>query len=318
MKKILYFLPLLALVASCNKSMDNNAPEFTSEESAQVVFRTRSAETRATGVSPVTTANLTAFNVIATSGTSAQSLVWDDGAFSGTPDGDFKGGKYWPSESVSWNFYASNAAMTVSGEDGARAVSIAVADCDNDIVADYLAGAAYKQSNPLVFEHILCQLGTVTMKAPETFMVTNLKVYLTPIYSGSYSVQAVKGELDADKRAGWTRGEASDAFYVVGSANEGVDVPTSNNTYVSGDNDLWLVPGAYQMTASYTITKGDYTADATATANIVLQQGKNNNLGLNSNEDPNIPAPGDIQEIVFTVSVTEWSDAEVPMVFEQN
>lgn len=312
MNKLLYILPFLALAAvSCDKGLEKNKAVFTAEQKAQVAFRVNSPATRA---SEVTTATLTQFNVIATTGTTTQTLVWDDGVFTGTSGNDYTGGKYWPSENVTWNFFASNAPMTFA----ATGATIAVADCDLDIIADYLEGATYKQSNALGFDHILCQLGTVTMKAPDTFTVTNLKVSLLPITSGTYAVKSIAGTEESAKRAGWTRGEAAtEPVYVIGSAAAGVDIPAATNTYTSADNDLWLVPGQYQLTATYTITKGDYTANFTALANVTLHQGNNNNLGLN-NGASNIPAPGDIQEIIFTVEVTPWENLDVPVEFVQS
>lgn len=305
MKKSLYVLGLALLAAmACNKQ--ENATPVTYDDGL-ITFTTGSPRTRATGVTEVTTASLTQFNVIATSGTTTQTQVWNDGVFTGTPGGNYTGGKYWPSSSVSWNFYASNAAMTFA----ASGATIAVADSNNDIVADYIEGATYKTSNALTFEHILCQLGTVTMKGPDGFTVTDLKVSLQPIYSGTYNMRT-----DA-----WTRGTASAAVYVFGTAATGVDLPAATNTATSVDNDLWLVPGQYQLTATYTISKGDWSNSYEKHATVTLLQGVNNNLSLpdldnNGVPDPNIPDPSsDVSDIIFTVTVTPWSDQDIPANF---
>lgn len=318
MKKLLLTLPFIALLLmSCSKDSENRLPAVSINDD-QVVFTTRAA----TRADVVATENLTSFNVVAVSvapQTSDEVKVWDDGVFTGTPQGDFTGGKYWPTNTVSWNFYAAaNATMTFAP----AGTTVAVENCEKDVVAKYLQGAGYKQKNVITFEHILCQLGTVALKAPEGYAVTDAKMYLNPIYSGTYSIKAVNGANDAAKRAGWTRGSASTTpVYIVGNANTGVQVSTetNNSTYTSGDNDLWLVPGEYTLTLSYTISKGDYRAEnVTKTCTVTLQQGLNNNLGLaGTNQDqPNIPVPDDISDVVFTVTVTPWDDVNISTNFE--
>lgn len=313
MKKFIYIFGVAVLgLMACNKPQDQNALDFN-----EIVF-TMAPTTRATGVSEVTTANLTQFNVIASTGTTSQTAAWTDGVFTGSQGGNYTGGKYWPNESISYNFFASNAAMTFASS----GATIAVADSNNDIVAEYLEGAAYKTSNALSFDHILCQIGTVTMKAPAGYTVTDLKVSLQPIYSGSYNVKQIAQATPEQKFAGWTRGSASAAVYIVGNAQAGVSVPANPQSYTSGDNDLWLVPGQYQLTATYTIAKGDWSNSYTKNATVTLLQGVNNNLGLpdtngdGNNDDPNIPDPSDdVSDIIFTVTVTPWSDQDIPANF---
>ncbi len=304
MKK--FFLPVAlcaAALVSCNKAVDQSADPVMDLNGAQVVFR-MAPETR--GATEVTATTLTSFNVIATSGTDSQSSVWTDGVFSGTSGGNYTGGKYWPSESVTWNFYASNATINFA----ASGSTITVADCATDVVAEYIEGATYRAANALTFDHILCQLGTVTMKAPATYTVTGLKVSLLPIYAGTYNMKS-----DA-----WTRGDAvaeANRVYVLGTAAEGVNISTAGGDITSSDNDLWLLPGTYQLKAEYTLNKGDFHKAYVKNATVSLVQGKNNNLGLPGNNNPNIPDAGnDIADIIFTVSVTPWSNANVPANFQ--
>ena len=317
MKKISFILALCAAaLVSCNKGLDRADQAVVLGDNSQIVFTMNDIATRAS----VVTANgadntvaLTSFNVVATSGSETETSVWTDGAFSGTYGGNFTGGKYWPSESVSWNFYASNAAMVMpSSGDFAGKVIINVADCGTDVVAERLASATYKASNALTFDHILSQVGTVTMKAPATYAISNLKVSLQPIVAGTYDMKANT----------WTAGSPSAAYYIVGSASQGVSI-AADSYHLSDDNDLWLLPGTYQLTASYTISKGDFSKAYTKQATVTLAQGMNNNLGLANatpnvpgSGDPNIPGPGsDIQELVFTVSVTAWGSQDIPAEF---
>lgn len=303
-------LMCLALVA-CNKAMDSRSADSVLDlNGSQVVFRLKSIATRATGVTEVTTSFLTSFNVVAVSGGNTQTLVWDDGVFTGSPQGNFTGGKFWPSESVSWSFYASNAPMTFAGS----GTIIDVSNCDTDIVAEYLEGATYKAANGLTFDHILAQIGTVAMKAPEGYLVSDLKVSLEPIYSGTFSM----------RNNSWNRGVKGSRVYLIGSANAGVSIPEVGGGYVSGDNDLWLVPGSYQLTAEYSLAKGDFFKSGYEKhATVDIRQGKNNNLGLPDTDgdglfdDPNIPDAGnDIADIIFTVEVTPWDNEDIPTNFQ--
>jgi len=312
MKK--YFIIILAAIAgllSCEKQNLGNPAQEARVNPDEIVFRSDIPVTRATGTSETTTANLSAFNVIAATASGAtETAVWTDGAYSKYTVGNEEffhhaaGGKWWPSEAVSYNFYAANADMTFNG----AGTTIAVANCAKDVVAEYVTGVANGTVQHLVFDHILCQLGTVKMKAPEGFTVTGLKVSIKPIEAGTYNM----------KTNAWTRGSESVDVYIVGTAAAGVDVPTATNTYQSGDNDLWLLPGTYVLTASYTISKGDFSKSYTKSATVSLEQGKNNNLGLPgvNHDEPNIPGPGDdLKEIIFSVTVTPWSDVEVPANF---
>ena len=308
MKKCFNSIFLCLALVACNKAVDGAAEQPVLDlNDSQVVFRLNTIATRAT---EVTTSTLTSFNVIAVSGGNTQTLVWDDGEFTGSPSGNFTGGKFWPSETVSWSFYASNAPMTFASGGS----TIAVADCGTDIVAEYLQGATYKAANALTFDHILAQVGTVTMKAPEDYVVTDLKVSLQPIYSGTYNM----------KSDSWNRGNNAARVYILGSANAGVSIATAGGSVTSDDNDLWLVPGSYQLTAEYSLAKGDfYKSGYEKHATVTLAQGKNNNLGLPDTDgdgqfdDPNIPDAGnDIADIIFSVEVTPWNDQEVPANFQ--
>lgn len=307
MRKTLYFAALAVIMAaasSCDKEVETVAPAVPGA-SDEITFVTRSAdfvETRGTGVTEVTTASLTTFNVIATTGSGSETSAWS-AAFSldGT---SYKGGQYWPDTNPGYHFYASNAAMTFA----ASGTTIAVADSDTDVVAAYLASPTYKSSNLLTFGHILCQVGTATVKAPAGYTVTGFRLAVSPVYSGTYSMQG----------ATWTPGSPSSAVYLIGTAAAGVDIEGAGGSYTSADNDLWLVPGTYVLTATYTISKGNFSKEYTKTASVALVMGKNNNLVLPgaNHDEPNIPDPGDdISDIVFTVEVTPWSNNDIPVTF---
>jgi hypothetical protein len=111
--------------------------------------------------------------------------------------------------------------------------------------------------------------------------VSNLAVKISPRTSGTYNIRTSK----------WTsKGDAGNAVTIA-------DALGSN-----ADNDLWLVPDTYTLTATYTISKGNYSKSVNKTANVAIQQGKNNHISAT------LPVPDDISDITFTVTVTGWSD----------
>ena len=256
-----------------------------------------------TRASETTTSNLGTLYVTATTGSSSETAVFTSAAFTRSGS-NWTGGKFWPASNPGYHFYLSNTALTHT----ANGATVSPADAGADIVVDHLASPNYKQVNTATLEHIFAQVGTVSMKAPAGYAVTNMKVSLQPVTGGTYNL----------KSDSWTaRSAAQGAAYILGSAPAGVTVSseTSNATFTGPDNDLWLVPGSYVLTAVYDISKGAYSATGvTKTCTVTLVQGKNNNIGptvSGGQELPNIPEPSDIADIAFTVTVTPWSDNRV-------
>ena len=74
----------------------------------------------------------------------------------------------------------------------------------------------------------------------------------------------------------------------------------------SSSNDIWLVPGTYTISVSYTLTKGEYVVPFTKTGNVTLVAGKTNNISTTA-------VGGSASEIVFSVSLTPWSNNAIAM-----
>lgn len=274
---------LLAL-AACNKQpVESNVLAQN-----EIVFSFQDdAATRAT---EVTTSNLSSMNVSATTGSSSETAVFTSAAFT-KQSNKWKGGKYWPATDQSYHFYASNATLThtTSGN------TVSPSNANTDVVVGYLSAPSYKAENALTLGHIFSQIGTVTVTAPSGYTVTALKVSVQPKTSGTYNL----------KSGSWTsRGTAGSATYLVGTSNSGVSITTAGGNTNGGDKDLWLVPDTYTLTASYVLHIGDYTSSTiTKTATVSLTQGANNNIACT------LPASDDVEEIVFTVTVTPWDTA---------
>lgn len=302
MKKVFYFIFIAAAaLVACNKQLDDNVAP--AGETAEIVFTMPSEFGFATRATEVTTADVNTIYVNATTGSSSETAVFTSSTFTKSGN-DWKGGKFWPETDPGYHFYVANVALTHTSS----GATVSPSNANTDIVVDYVASPTHKQKTNVVLEHIFAQVGTVSMKAPAGYAVTNMKVSLTPIVGGTYNLKS-----DA-----WTsRGSAQSAVYILGNNNSGVTISTesNNSTYTGTDNNLWLVPGSYVLTASYTISKGEYSKNITGkTCTVTLVQGKNNNIGptVSGNVDqPNIPEPDDIAEITFGVTVTPWGDQHV-------
>ena len=148
--------------------------------------------------------------------------------------------------------------------------------------------------------------------APEGCTVSGLVVSVQPKVSGTFNV----------KSESWTSvGSAQSAVSILpkaGSSPSQASISTPGGSVTSENNDLWLVPGEYLLSATYTIAKGDFSKEYTKSCNVNIIRGKVNNIGpviSGGVEIPNIPEPEDIAEIQFSVSVVDWGNENIEAQF---
>lgn len=306
MKKALYLIASLSLLlaASCQKGAKST--DFETEELGPAVVFTAEGDGISntvveTKAAEVTGATLSAFNVMAVTGTAGTSEVvaWSapfsdpnftdpvkKGQYSATA-----GDQYWPSEGdPGWKVYASNESMTPA----ATGPTIA-ANATTDIVCAFLPATTPRTSNALTFEHIFARINNVTVTAQTGYTITNIVITVTPNIAGTYNMFAGAGQTDGTGWSALTPGAAT----TISRADQlpGVEA-----------NDLWLVPGTYTVTASWTATKGASVQNYTGkTQNVVITGGKQNNLTTTLG--------GSASEVVFSVTVTPWSALDVPVTF---
>lgn len=302
--KSLLFLALagISLATACEKALDT-ALVTEPSTAREIIFGITgpiNSDVATKATTEVDINNLETFYVSAMSGSK---YGFQNGEFTKGTDDKWRGGKYWPATNPNYKFSASNVSLDL----GNPHPSLTVQNTNTDVVAAYLSSSTFQQENVFTFQHIFAQLGTVTMKAPAGFTVTNLKLRFHPIQQGVYYIDTYT----------WAPGyPLSNDVYIFGTQSSGVDLE-EGGAQTSEDHDLWLIPGSYTLTATYTISKGDYSRSKTATATVDLVQGFNNNIGLNENNDANIPEPTDIQDITFTVTITPWSDKSVTASFTE-
>lgn len=277
MKRTSRYLFLLPLVAALLQGCSREVVRLETE--AQILFNVSGSfdarvETKAT---EVTTANLTEFYVTATTGTigSDETAAFSSVSFTGTPGGAYTGGKYWPSIDPGYHFFASSLPMTFSA--GACTVAATTA---NDVVCSYIESPTYKGNNTLSFSHILGRIGTLSVSPSEGYTLSSLTVRVTPKVSGTYDLRTGAGHYDG---TGWS------------GVAEGTETTLS-----ASDNQLYVIPGEYELTFDYTLTKGDYVEAFSKIATISVLSGVTNNISCT------LPS-GRAQGITVFVSLSSWN-----------
>ena len=271
MKRILTSLAVVVALAACNKAETSVAPS--PEDGALIVFMASGLKADvATKADAVT--SLSTFGVIAEE-TTTPKQAWSVASVtqSGT---DYRTGKYWPSTDEKFAFYASNSAMTYA----AAGTTVSPASAANDVVVAYFpyTAASYKTKNKLVFNHIYARIGAIAVNKPDGYdSISDVTLALSAPVGGTYNI----------KTSTWTaKGTAAAQTLVVGS------------------NDVYVVPGTYSLSVTYTITKGEYTETFTKSANVELVEGKINSITATA------PA-GEATEIEFTIEINPWGDNNI-------
>ena len=314
MKKHFYIiLSAVVAFASCNKEAgtglvaDDGQIRFSCEEFDSAVT---------TRTNPASMNNLSLF--ISAVGVNGNTSIFTNAPFI-RQGNDWKGeeDRYWPSDEATYNqnryrFYACNKEMSGS--------TVTAEDASLDIVYDYLPNPTYKATNALNMKHIFARVGTMEVLAPDGYTLSDLSVTLQPVTGGTFNFTANNGE------GAWTgKNAAGAAVHILPahySSSSVVNIPTAGGR-VSVDNDqqggLWLVPGEYELTANYTINRGDYSKpNVTKTCKVNLVQGAVNNIGPRDSNTPNIPTPEDIEELTFSVTLANWDSQNITADFTGN
>lgn len=242
---------------------------------------TATASTRASVVD-VSTLNAAGFNVSCTTGAAGSEVsVWNNAAFHRSGDrfvsGD--GGHCWPAIDLGYHFAASNAALSFSPSGTTVSATNAT-----DVVCAYLPDPTFNAANTLQFKHIFARLCDVTFSALDGYSISGISVTLTPKTGGTYNLRTGNGRTDG---TGW-----SDMV-------EGSAVPIAAATPGTQANDLYLVPGTYTLSASWTASKGAFTRTySNKTCEVSLVGGSCNSITAS--------LTGNATEVEYSVGVTAW------------
>lgn len=279
---IILFVLSGLLAASCGKEAPGEG---------LIVFRAStpapSADIR-TRASIVDGAALDSFGVVCTKEASgpSETHVW---TATFTRGGDvYSGGMYWPASDQGFLFSASNAPIAFSPSG-----CLVSASASTDVVAAYLPDPVFRSYNELVFSHVFARLGEVEVVARDGYALSDVSVSVVPLVSGVYNVRLGDGMTDG---TGWSETVAGGAVELAG-ASGGVK-----------QNDIFLVPGQYVLTASWTASRGDFSKRFEGrTSAVSLVGGQVNRLRTSLG--------GDASDLQFTIEVSPWQDYSIDAMF---
>lgn len=189
-------------------------------------------------------------------------------------------GKYMTASPTTYNWYVSNRPLTVS--------SSTTITASNNL--DVICGRASSNSaTPSVtLNHIFARTGSLTLNAPSGYTVEG--VSWTLVSKGSLTGTA--GTYNVTTGA-WTARSAALA-----------------STGITGTSDLYLIPGVYTLTVSFTLARANgYSNSFTQSADITLMAGRINNVTANVTITPAVA-------VAFTVGVTAWTSGDVTGSFQ--
>lgn len=203
----------------------------------------------------------------------SETSVWSNVHFTYS-GGTFSENKWWPASNPSYHFYASSSAIAHT----AAGATVAATN-DADVVCAYSPNPTFAVTNTLVFNHIFARLGSVTFTASSGYTITGITATITPKTGGTYNLRT----------GAWS------------SVTTGSATSIANSTPGTKNNDIYLVPGTYTVTASWTATKGGYTKTFTdRTYDVELVAGYVNTLTASFG--------GNATDIQFTVGVEAWEN----------
>ncbi len=219
------------------------------------------ALTKATVVDASTLA-VTGFYANATTGAlGAETAAWTNARFTVSGDRYRSEGKVWPEGgNPNYRFYASNVSLTY----GASGPTVNATN-GTDVVVAINDSPAYKTANGLSFSHVFGRIGSVVVEAESGFTISGIDIRIIPVTGGTYSLREGAGHTD---RTGWSG-------LTTGSA-------TTIATAVGGNaNDLYVVPGTYILTATWTASKNGASHTFTdKTVDVTVNAGMHNTITL--------------------------------------
>ena len=276
---------LLLSALACSKAgyavedADSDAIRF-SAEAPVVDFQTKAS------VVSGSTLDASGFYVSATTGSAgSESSYWTSTAFS-KGSTYFEGGKAWALVDPGYHFYAASRPLTFN----AAGTTVAATN-SYDVVCAYMPSPSFKSPNALSFYHIFARVGNVTISAGDGYTISNVSVTITPKTGGTYNLRTGAGRTDGTGWSGLTTGSATEI---------------ANSTPGTKANDLYLVPGTYDLTFSWHAEKGLYSADLSKTVT---------GVSLVAGQVSAVTATlrGGAESILFEISVSSWGAGTIAL-----
>lgn len=272
----LYAAPLLILgfAASCAKSVE---PE---NQNPKEIVLCVGGDTIDMQVQTKTTAITTVPSSLyysMTTGTLGSEETSKKGSTSGNVgSGKIATGVYQTISPTFYNYYVSNAAITFS----ASGSTISAANT-TDVIAGKVSS---DKTNPTVtLDHIFARTGTLTLNSQSGYALNNVSWSIESSSAGTGGIYNI-----ANGR--WS------------------SVTKLSSTAITKDSDMYLVPGDYTLSVTYTLSKGDWNQTFNKKATVTLVAGKVNNI-------TGTASGGNASEISITVTLTEWGTNNITATF---
>ena len=272
----LYAAPLLILgfAASCAKSVE---PE--NQDPKEIVLCVggdtidMQVQTKTTAITSVPS---TLYYSMTTGTLGSAETSKKESASGNVGSGKIATGVYQSLTPTSYNYYVSNAAITF-----AASGSTISAVNTTDVIAGKVTS---KETNPSVkLDHVFARTGTLTLNTQSGYTLSNVSWKIESSTAGTGGTYNIAKNI-------WT------------------SVTALSSTAITETSDLYLVPGDYTLSVTYTLTMGDWKQTFTKKATVTLVAGKVNNISGTA-------SGGNASEISISVSLTEWGTNNINATF---
>lgn len=271
----LYAAPLLILgfAASCAKSVE---PENQNPKEIVLCVGDDTIDMQVQTKTSAITSVPSTLNYSMTTGTIGSETSKIESASGNVGSGKIATGVYQSLTPTSYNYYVSNAAITF-----AASGSTISAVNTTDVIAGKVTS---KETNPSVkLDHIFARTGTLTLNSQSGYALNNVSWSIESSSAGTGGIYNI-----ANGR--WS------------------SVTKLSSTAITKDSDMYLVPGDYTLSVTYTLSKGDWNQTFNKKATVTLVAGKVNNI-------TGTASGGNASEISITVTLTEWGTNNITATF---
>lgn len=283
MKKSINFLLCAAVAVLGTMSCQKDDLKSVSSTEEQIILSLAdgsidmSVSTKATEISAMPSS----LYLARTSGTWKNETSENESSTFTITDSKIATGWYQTSIPTAYNYYVSNVAMTF-----AAGGSTIVADNATDVIAGCTQTATDSGTPSLSLDHIFARTATLTCNSQEGYEVSDV----------SWKIESKAGGT------GGTKG----TYNIATKTWSGVTA-LGQQAFAS-DSDLYLNPGDYTVTVSYTLSKGSYSESFTKSGVVNLVAGKKNSITC-------MAVGGDAAGIELGVTLTEWGTNSCTLTF---
>ena len=187
-------------------------------------------------------------------------------------------GRYQTAPPTAYNHYVSNVSFTVPTTGN---VTMTAANT-TDVVCGWTE--AQTSATPSVtLNHIFARTGTLTCNTQSGYTISDVSWKIV----GKSTVNGTAGTYNLSTGA-WT---AASTKLTTAAA-------------ITGSSDMYLIPGTYTLSCTYTLTRGDWTQTFTKSADVTIEGGKINNISGTA-------TGGAASQIVLTLSVSPWGSVDI-------